>query len=77
MSKRILKGTVISNKNPKTLVVKVQRTFRHPVFQKVMRSEKKYHAHYETGDFKIGQIIQIIESRPISKLKKWKVMTNK
>ena len=74
MTKRILQGKVISNKNLKTLVVEVVRKFRHPVLLKVVKSTKKYHAHYEEGTYGIGDNVKIIESAPISKLKKWKVL---
>ncbi len=74
MSKRILQGKVVSNKNLKTLVVQVERKFRHPVLLKVVKRTKKYHAHYESGSFQIGDDVKIIESAPISKLKKWKVI---
>ena len=74
MTKRILQGEVISNKNDKTIVVKVQRRFRHPFYGKVISRSKKYHAHDENNKFKEGEIIQIIECNPISKKKKWKVV---
>ena len=74
MSKRILQGKIVSNKNLKTLVVEVIRKFRHPVLLKVIKKSKKYHAHYESGTFQVGQEVRIIESAPISKLKKWKVL---
>jgi small subunit ribosomal protein S17 len=74
MTKRILQGKVISNKNLKTLVVEVVRKFRHPVLLKVVKKSKKYHAHYEDGRYAIGDNVKIIESAPISKLKKWKVL---
>ena len=77
MSKRILQGKIVSNKNLKTLVVEVIRKFRHPVLLKVVKKSKKYHAHYDTGTFQIGQDVKIIESAPISKLKKWKVLEDK
>ena len=74
MTKRILKGTVIRSKNDKTIVVNVKRRFAHPFFGKVMTSAKKYHAHDPMNKFKEGDMVQIIESRPISKLKRWKVI---
>ena len=74
MTKRILKGTVITDKNNKTIVVMVKRKFTHPFFGKVITSSKKYHAHDPNNKFKEGDNVQIIESRPISKLKKWKVI---
>jgi small subunit ribosomal protein S17 len=74
MPKRVLTGKIVSAKNLKTLVVQVERKFRHPVLKKVLKRSKKYHAHYDSGDFKVGEQIKIIESKPISKLKKWRVL---
>ena len=74
MTKRILQGEVVSNKNDKTIVVKVQRRFRHPFYGKVISRSKKYHAHDEKNKYKIGDIVKIIESKPISKLKTWEVL---
>ena len=77
MTKKILKGKVIRDKNNKTVVVLVKRRFSHPFFEKVITSSKKYHAHDESNKFKIGDIVKIIESRPFSKKKRWEVITNK
>ena len=74
MSKKILNGKVIRDKNDKTIVVLVKRKYSHPFFDKVMTSSKKYHAHDEKNKFKIGDDVKIIESRPHSKLKKWEVL---
>ena len=74
MTKRILDGEVIRDKNNKTIVVLVKRRFKHPFFGKVMTSTKKYHAHDEKNKFKKGDLVKIIESRPISKLKSWEVI---
>ena len=74
MTKRILDGEVIRDKNNKTIVVLVKRRFKHPFFGKVMTSTKKYHAHDEENNYKIGDKVKIIESRPISKKKRWKVI---
>jgi len=74
MTKKILKGTVIRDKNDKTIVVLVKRRFSHPFFEKVITSSKKYHAHDESNKFKIGDIVKIIESRPFSKKKRWEVI---
>ena len=71
MTKKILKGKVIKDKNNKTIVVLVKRRFTHPFFEKVITSSKKYHAHDENNKFKIGDIVKIIESRPFSKKKRW------
>ena len=74
MSKKILKGKVIKDKNDKTIVVLVKRRFSHPFFEKVITSSKKYYAHDEKNKFKIGDEVKIIESKPISKLKTWQVL---
>ena len=74
MSKKILNGKVIKDKNNKTIVVLVKRKYSHPFFGKVITSAKKYHAHDEKNKFKIGDIVKIIESKPFSKKKKWEVI---
>jgi small subunit ribosomal protein S17 len=73
MPKRTLQGVVVSDKQDKTVVVRVERRFAHPVMKKVVRRSKKYHAHDETNEFKTGDIVWIEERRPISKLKRWAV----
>ena len=74
MSKKMLKGKVISDKNEKTVVVLVKRKYSHPFFKKVITSSKKYHAHDEKNKFKIGDDVKIIESKPFSKKKRWEVI---
>ena len=74
MSKKILNGKVVQDKNNKTIVVLVKRKYVHPFFSKVITSTKKYHAHDEKNEFKEGQIVKIIESKPISKKKTWQVL---
>ena len=74
MPKRILQGVVVSDKNDKTVVVKVERRFTHPLLKKTVRSSKKYHAHDETNVFKVGDQVRIEESKPISKNKRWVVL---
>ena len=74
MTKKVLSGKVIKDKNNKTIVVLVKRKYIHPFFKKVLTSSKKYHAHDEKNKFKIGDDVKIIESRPYSKLKKWEVL---
>ena len=73
MPKRIMEGVVVSNKMDKTAVVKVERTFLHPVLKKTVRRSKKYHAHDENGEYKLGDVVEITESKPISKTKNWVV----
>ena len=74
MPKKILKGKVISDKNKKTIVVLVERKYRHPFLRKVIKDKKKYHAHDEKNLFKIGDLVRIEESKPYSKQKRFKVI---
>ena len=74
MPKRILQGTVVSDKNDKTVVVRVERRFTHPVLKKTIRRSKKYHAHDEGNVHKIGDVVSIEETKPISKNKRWIVV---
>ena len=74
MSKKILDGKVVKDKNNKTIVVLVKRRYTHPFFKKVMTSSKKYHAHDEKNKFKEGQNVSIEECKPISKKKTWQVV---
>lgn len=74
MPKRILTGTVVSDKGDKTVVVNVERKVKHPLYAKIIRRSKKYHAHDEGNTFKLGQTVRIEECAPISKLKTWKVI---
>ncbi len=74
MPKRVLQGTVVSDKNDKTIVVLVERRFRHPVLKKTIRRSKKYHAHDAANKFKVGDAVFIQESVPISKNKRWVVL---
>jgi small subunit ribosomal protein S17 len=74
MPKRILQGVVVSDKQDKTVVVKVERRFTHPLFKKTVRRSKHYHAHDESNAVKVGDTVSIQESRPISKLKSWVVV---
>ena len=76
MTKKVLNGRVINNQSNKTIVVLVKRKYSHSFFGKVITSSKKYHAHDENNKFKVGDDVKIIESRPISKKKKWKVVNN-
>ena len=71
MSKKILNGKVIKDKNDKTVVVQVKRRYSHPFFDKVITTSKKYHAHDANNKYKIGDDVEIIESKPFSKKKKW------
>jgi small subunit ribosomal protein S17 len=71
MPKRVLQGTVVSDANDKTVVVRVERRFTHPVMKKTVRRSKKYHAHDEANVAKVGDIVWIEETAPISKNKRW------
>ena len=71
MPKRILQGVVVSDKQEKTVVVKVERRFTHPLLKKTVRRSKNYHAHDEHNKAKVGDEVRIMESKPISKLKTW------
>lgn len=72
--RRTKKGTVVSNKMQKTVIVKVERTIRHPKYMKVMTVGKKYYAHDESGQLQPGDQVTIMETRPMSKLKRWRVV---
>ena len=76
MPKRILSGVVVSSNSNKTIVVDVTRRIKHKLYKKIIRQTKKYHAHDENNEFSIGDTVSIIESRPISKLKKWTVISS-
>ena len=76
MPKKVLTGTVISNKPNKTITVLVERKFRHPILKKVLKVKKKYNAHDENNKYKNGDKVSIIESKPFSKNKKFQVMEN-
>jgi small subunit ribosomal protein S17 len=74
MPKRILSGVVTSDKNEQTITVLVERRFKHPLLQKTVRKSKKYRAHDETNQFKVGDAVRIEECAPISKTKRWTVV---
>ena len=71
MKKKVLNGKVVSDCNNKTIVVLVKRKYSHPFFGKVITSSKKYHAHDEKNEYKIGDLVNIVESKPRSKKKRW------
>lgn len=75
MPKRILQGVVVSDKQDKTVVVRIERRFTHPLLKKVVRRSKKYQAHDEANVYKVGDIIRIEECPPISKNKRWTVLS--
>jgi small subunit ribosomal protein S17 len=73
-SRKVRQGVVVSSKMQKSCVVRVERKFRHPKYDKILTSAKKYYAHTEIPDLKKGDVVRIIETRPISKLKRWRVV---
>jgi small subunit ribosomal protein S17 len=74
MPKRTLHGVVVSDKQDKTIIVKVERRYTHPMLKKTVRSSKKYYAHDEKNEFSVGDLVWIEERRPLSKLKRWEVI---
>ena len=74
MPKRVLTGTVVSDKGDKTVVVRVERRVKHPLYGKIIKLSKKYHAHDEGNAFKLGEQVRIEECAPVSKLKSWTVL---
>ena len=74
MPKRVLTGTVVSDKGDKTVVVRVERRVKHPLYGKIIKLSKKYHAHDEGNAFKAGEQVRIQECAPVSKLKSWTVL---
>ena len=74
MPKRVMMGTVVSDKTDKTVVVLVERRVKHPLYGKIIKRSKKYHAHDEGNEYREGEIVRIEETAPISKLKTWKVL---
>ena len=77
MPKRTLQGVVVSDKQAKTIVVRVDRRFTHPIYKKTIRRSKNYHAHDESNEFKAGDVVWIEESKPISKNKTWELISEK
>ena len=77
MPKRLLSGIVVSSNSDKTIVVKVTRRVKHKLYRKIISRSKKYHAHDENNQYKVGDQVNIIETKPISKLKTWIVMSAK
>ncbi len=74
MPKRVMQGVVVSNAMDKTLVVKVERKFPHPLYKKFIKRSSRYHVHDENNQHKVGDLVSIRECRPLSKLKKWEVI---
>jgi small subunit ribosomal protein S17 len=74
MPKRVLQGTVVSDKADKTIVVSVERRIMHPIYKKFLRRSKRYMAHDEANRFKVGDVVKIVECRPLSARKRWQVL---
>ncbi|MDC0344841.1 30S ribosomal protein S17 [Alphaproteobacteria bacterium] len=74
MPKRVLKGNIVSNKGDKTVIVRVERRFKHPVYKKYITTSSKYMAHDETNKLELGAAVAIRECRPLSRRKRWEVM---
>ena len=73
MPKRTLQGVVVSDKQAKTVVVRVDRRFTHPIYKKTIRRSKNYHAHDENNDAHTGDMVRVVESRPLSRTKRWRL----
>jgi small subunit ribosomal protein S17 len=74
MPRRVLQGVVVSDKTDKTVTVLVERRVMHPIYKKIIKRSKKYHAHDETNRVKSGEVVRIRECRPISKTKSWEIL---
>ena len=74
MPKRVLQGVVVSDKNTKTVVVQVERRYTHPLLKKTVRRSKKFHAHDEENACGVGDLVSIMETRPLSKMKRWRLV---
>jgi small subunit ribosomal protein S17 len=72
--RKLRQGVVVSNKNDKTLVVRVERTLTHPLYDKVIKRAKKYHAHDERNEGRVGDVVRIMECRPFSRTKRWRLV---
>jgi small subunit ribosomal protein S17 len=73
--RKVRQGVVVGDKGQKTIVVRVDRHIRHPLYHKAMVRSKKFHAHDENNDYRVGDVVRIQETRPISKLKHWRVIS--
>ncbi len=72
--RKVMRGTVVSNKMQKTIVVQVDRKVRHPIYEKFVSRRTKLHAHDEAGEAKIGDTVEVMQTRPLSKLKRWRLI---
>ena len=76
MPRRVMQGVVVSDKGDKTVVVRVERRVMHPLYKKFITRSKKYMAHDEANNFKVGDLVRIVECRPVSARKRWEVVTD-
>ena len=76
MPRRVMQGVVVSDKGDKTIVVRVERRVMHPLYKKFITRSKKYMAHDEANNFKVGDLVRIVECRPVSARKRWEVVTD-
>jgi small subunit ribosomal protein S17 len=72
--RKVRQGTVVSDKSDKTVTVVVERRFPHPLYRKQVKRSKRYHAHDENNEYKVGDTVRIMETRPLSKTKRWRVV---
>ena len=72
--RKVLLGEVVSNRMQKTITVRVERRLRHPIYERVVKRSKKFHAHDENNQCQIGDQVRIIETRPLSKTKRWRLL---
>lgn len=72
--RKVMQGTVTSNKMQKTIVVQVDRKVRHPIYEKFVSRRTKLYAHDEQGEAKVGDIVEVMQTRPLSKLKRWRLV---
>jgi small subunit ribosomal protein S17 len=72
--RKVLRGEVVSNRMQKTITVRVERRLRHPIYERVVKRSKKFHAHDEYNQCQIGDQVRIIETRPLSKTKRWRLL---
>lgn len=73
-SRKVRRGVIVSDRGDKTVVVKVDRRFAHPLYGKSLTRSKRYHAHDEKNEYRVGDVVRIQETRPLSKLKRWRVI---
>ncbi len=73
-NRKVRQGIVVSDKMDKSIVVRIDRTIRHPLYMKIVRASSKLHAHDETNDAHLGDVVRVMETRPLSKMKRWRLI---